>query len=33
MKSYQLMLLAVILVASAFAGYTNTTNFWQTQLN
>ena len=33
MKSYQFMLLAAILVVSAFAGYTNTTSFWQTQLN
>jgi len=33
MKSYQLMLIAALLVASAFAGYTNTTSFWATQLS
>jgi hypothetical protein len=32
MKSYQFMLLATVLVASAFAGYTNTTSFWGTLL-
>lgn len=36
MKSYQLMLIVALLVASATAGYTNvtnTTNFWQQKLN
>jgi hypothetical protein len=33
MKSYQLVLLLALLVVGTFAGYKNTTNFWQGQLN
>jgi hypothetical protein len=33
MKSYQFIVVAAILLATAFAGYTNTTSFWQTMLN
>ena len=32
MKSYQLMLIVALLVASATAGYTNTTFFWQQKM-
>jgi hypothetical protein len=32
MKSYQVLLIAALLVVSTYAGYKNTTDFWATQV-